>query len=95
MVRIYDGAEIDAARARMMPVPDVIKLDYMEVKVPKDTIEVDLNDAGIMGDKIAKDNVFSGKVPKQSANFFRLEVTAEDRLGNKNKYNLPKTFLIY
>ena len=95
MVRIYDGAEIDAVRARMMPVPDVIKLDYMEVKVPKDTIEVDLNDAGIMGDKIAKDNVFSGKVPKQSANFFRLEVTAEDRLGNKSKQNLPKTFLIY
>lgn len=70
--RIIDGGKIKKAVARL----------NLQYELDKD-FEVEMNDAGINGDRTAGDNVFTVHVPEQKFRVYRVIVAAQDEAGNE------------
>jgi hypothetical protein len=58
-------------------------------------LEVELNDDGMEGDKVAGDNVFSIKIPEQKFGLYTLEIEAADINGNIRVEKDPRIYVIH
>ena len=80
--KIYDGGSIDLAKATF---------------IGKDmkSFEMNLNDAGKEGDRVAADNVYSVKIPEKEFGFYRVVVEATDSFGNRVVEEAPVKILLH
>lgn len=81
-VKLYDGASVDLVKATL-------------VGNNRERVELNLNDAGKDGDRVASDNVYSVKIPEQEFGFYRVIVEAIDSFGNKVVEEAPVKILLH
>jgi hypothetical protein len=89
LVKIHDGGKIQYARATLRSRDDPMKND------PGLSIEAELNDDGVGGDKAAGDNVFSCKIPEQKFGLYTLAIETADIYGNIMVEKEPRVFVIH
>ncbi|MCK4853991.1 MAG: hypothetical protein KAT31_07010, partial [Bacteroidales bacterium] len=87
--RIYDGGKIQYAKAILRSTDDPMKDD------PGLLLEVELNDEGAAGDRVAGDHVFSIKIPEQKFGLYTLEIETADINGNIRVEKDPRTYVIH
>jgi len=58
-------------------------------------LELELNDDGVEGDRVAGDNVFSKMIPEQKFGLYTLDVEASDIFGNMKVEKEPRIFVIH
>ena len=84
MVKLTDGSEIRKVSAKL-----VLKSD------PKVLINAELNNDGIMGDRVKDDFIFSFKLPVRGFGFYDMEITATDSFSNKMEVKMPDAFVVH
>jgi S-formylglutathione hydrolase FrmB len=87
--QIHDGGEIQYAKAILSSTDDPMKDD------PGHYLELELNDDGLAGDRVAGDNVFSKKIPEQKFGLYTLEIEATDIYGNRMVEKEPQVVVIH
>ncbi|HYK91127.1 MAG TPA: choice-of-anchor X domain-containing protein, partial [Acidobacteriota bacterium] len=70
-VQVIEGGAVKSVKARIVRTAD-----------PSFEVEVELNDTGIGGDRIAQDTIFSAVVPDLPAGAYRAIVEMTDGTGN-------------
>ena len=83
-VKIYDGAEIQFAKAKLILVDD-----------PTRSFEVELKDDGKAGDRVKADNVFSKTITEQKFGMYRVVIEAMDVFGNNMIEEASGHFVLY
>jgi hypothetical protein len=83
-VKLYDGSKIQNVKATLILIDD-----------PKKSLEVELKDEGMAGDRVESDNVFSKKIPEQKFGIYRVIIEAADSFGNKIIEEASNTFVLY
>jgi hypothetical protein len=84
-VKVYDGSKIRSVKAKFILVGDSTK-----------SFELELQDDGKAGDRVAEDNVFSKKIAEQKFGFYTVVIEAIDSLGNKmTTESSPQEFLLH
>jgi hypothetical protein len=83
-VKLYDGTKIQHVNAKLISTGD-----------PNKTIEAELKDEGINGDKAGADNVFSYRIPEQRFGNYTVDIEAADSFGNKMSENGSEVFILY
>jgi len=86
---IHDGGKIKYAKAILRSTDDPMKDD------PGLLLEVELNDEGRAGDRVAGDHVFSIKIPEQKFGLYSLEIEAADINGNIRVKKDPRIYVIH
>jgi hypothetical protein len=81
---IHDGGKIKYAKAILRSTDD-----------PGLLLEVELNDEGAAGDRVAGDHVFSIKIPEQKFGLYTLEIEAADINGNIRVEKDPRIYVIH
>ena len=81
---IFDGSKIKQAKATLIAKDN-----------PGKRFDVELKDDGSAGDRVAADNVFSGKLPFQNFGFYRVVIEARDSFENKATTEAPGTFVLH
>ncbi len=81
-VRLHDGAPIDHAKAIL-------------IGKNMEQFEMNLNDAGKEGDRVAADNVYSVKILEKDFGFYRVIVEAIDSFGNKVVEEAPVKIMLH
>lgn len=94
-VKLYDGSEIQSAKATLIPVHDVKGLDDVNLTDPNTHIELVLNDIGREGDINPGDRVFSKRISTQSCYFYRVQIEAMDSNGNSSVETGSEVFIVY
>lgn len=87
--KIHDGGKIKYAKAILRSMEDPMKDD------PGLSLEVELNDDGLAGDRVAGDNIFSKKIPEQKFGLYTLEIESADIFGNMSVEKEPRIFVIH
>ncbi|MCK5465143.1 MAG: hypothetical protein KAI95_19080, partial [Bacteroidales bacterium] len=87
--RIYDGGKIQYAKAILRSKADPVKAD------PGHYLEVELNDDGVAGDRVAGDNVFSRNIREQKFGLYTLEIETADIYGNLKVEKEPHVVVIH
>ncbi len=86
---IHDGGKIKYAKAILRSTDDPMKDD------PGLLLEVELNDDGLEGDRVAGDHVFSIKIPEQKFGLYTLEIETADINGNIRIEKDPRIYVIH
>ncbi len=81
---VYDGGKVRWVKARLI-----------SDNGPENFLNIELNDVGIDGDRVAGDNRFGGKVPAEKFELYRLGIESSDIYGNKGYSRCPGTFLVH
>ncbi len=82
--RIFEGGPIQYAKAYLQP-----------ADTNGHSFEVELNDDGTDGDKVAGDNVFSRKIPERGFGLYSIEIEAADGNGNIRIDKAPQVFVLH
>ena len=88
-VKIYDGGKVAYARAILRSKDDPMKDN------PGKTIEVELHDDGLDGDRTAGDMVFSKTIPEQKFGLYTVELETADIYGNTRVEKEPSIFVLH
>ncbi len=88
-VKLYDGGKIRYARAILRQ-----QDDPMNDNTGK-TIEIELKDDGLDGDRAAGDNVFSKVIPEQKYGLYTVELEVADIYGNTRVEKEPDIFVLH
>jgi len=83
-VKFYDGGEVSRAEATLHLIDD-----------PDSDFQVDLNDQGMSGDRIAGDQVFSKKINVPKFGLYQISIVVSDFLDNKKIIKIPETYVLY
>ena len=94
-VKVIDGSPVHIVKVRLIPVHDTKGLDYVNLTDPGREKLIPLYDDGTHGDKVSGDNVFSYKIPQESAYFYNLAFEFSDYYGNTRSESYSEVFLIY
>ena len=86
---IHDGGKIKYAKAILRSTDDPMKDN------PGLLLEVELNDDGVSGDRVAGDHVFSIKIPEQKFGLYTLEIETADINGNIRIEKDPHIYVIH
>ena len=86
---IHNGGEIKYVKESLRSTDDPMKDD------PGLLLEVELNDDGVGGDRVAGDHVFSIRIPEQKFGLYTLEIEAADINGNIRVEKDPRVFVIH
>jgi|GEM_PF-599587 len=83
-VKLFDGSRIQGVKAKLILRDE-----------PTKSIEVELNDDGLAGDRAAGDNIFSKKIEEQKFGIYRLLLEAKDAAGNTMVQEAPGAYVVY
>lgn len=82
--KMHDGSKIEWVKANVTLNND-----------PTNSIEIELNDKGLTGDRAEDDYVFSKKIPEQEFGMYRIVIEAMDSHGNKIVEESAEEFLLH
>jgi hypothetical protein len=82
--KVYDGSKIQSVKAKLIAKED-----------PTKSVDVELKDDGMAGDRAEADNVFSKRLPEQKFGMYRVVLEVIDSFGNKKTEESPEDFVVY
>ena len=94
-VKLQDGSKIQQVKASLTFRKDKNTFFKENLDFMSNLNNILLNDEGKEGDKIATDNVFSLKIPKQKFGIYLVEIEATDSFGNTKVEKWAETVVLY